>query len=908
MLQRLLKHKLFYPTLAVLGIFLLLAIGYFKPILDGKTMQQGDVLQAIGMKQNVEEYRLSHDGDEPYWTMNMFSGMPAFTVHAKYEGNVLKYFQQYLFMGLPYPIGFVFGGLIGFFLLLRLFGANIFLAAGGAVAYVFFSYNVQIIDAGHTNKFITLMYAPYVLSGVRLVLRGNYLLGGILLFLFMGLEVLGGHVQMTYYLGFVVALYALLELGNALLQKQYRHLALSVVSLGLGAALGVGINAANLLPLNEYAHYSIRGPSELAQEANLSKGKGLDRDYAYGWSYGRDEELTLFIPNAKGGGSYEKMPESSELYKFLKKQGMSKGEWKQYRVPAQSIGMSSYWGDMPFTEGPYYVGAVVMFLFVIGLILVHGPIKWALLYAALLSVLLSMGGHSFGLVEGIILLAVPLLIGFTAKYIPKVHPALYGFAITCVALLVATGMSGDSPEYRITDFLFDYLPYYNKFRAPSSMLVIAALAMPWLAVLGAQALLNEETENKIRLEALYYAAGITAGIALVMALLPDAFFDFTSAEEVAKFAKADKTQKDLIEIILADRKWLLQLDALRSLGLILAAAGAFWAFLKGYLKNAAIVAGVVGALLAIDLVSIDTRYLSWGDFVRKQDFSNTLEAKEADTFIKQDKGYYRVFAFTRNPFNDAFTSYHHRSLGGYNAAKVRRYQQLIEKHLNREGNPPFTLNVLNMLNTKYILIPENAGLPGWTNLYTSRDGDRNNQNVTIARNEGSYGPAWITQDVRVVSGPDQAVDTLDGLDSRRFAVVEPADKALLKDFANDSVKASEEGILLEKAENRLMTYSYHSPKGRFVTFSEIYYPAGWKAYIDGKEAHIFHTNFVLRGLIVPAGVHKVEFKFEPEMVATSSTISYACSGILLLGLGLLIVLAVRGNKEDEGSTALADKA
>ena len=894
MFQRLLNQPQTKPTLLVLGLFLLLTGFYFRPVFQGKTMQQSDVMQAIGMQKNINDYREQNPGQEPYWTMNMFSGMPAYTVHAKYEGNVLKYFQDAFVLSLPWPVGVVLVGLIGYFLLLRLFGIAVWLAAGASVAFVFFSYHVQILHAGHTNKFLTLMYAPYVLAGVRLVLRGDYLLGGVLLFAFMGLQVYGGHVQMTYYLGFVVFFYALFELAQAFLAKQVRHVLISAAVLSAGAGLGVAINAANLLPLNQYAHYSIRGPSELKQEAELSKSKGLDRDYAYGWSYGRSELLTLFIPNAKGGGTYEALPEGGKLYDFLKEQGMSKSEWKQYRIPAQSIGIPAYWGDMPFTEGPYYVGAVVVFLFVLALIVVHGPVKWALLYATLFSLLLSLGSHSFGLREGLLLLALPVAIWALARAVPKAHPALWGAALTALGLAIANSLDGGAPDYRLTDLFFDYLPYYNKFRAPSSMLVIAAIAMPWLAALGAHTFLTSDRPVQDKVKDLAYATGITAGLAWLLALLPDMFFDFTSSEEVERFAKAEAQQKPLIDVILADRQLLFRNDAFRSLFLVLATAGVLFAAVKGYLKQLTITAALLGALFVVDLISIDTRYLSHKDFVvRKQDFNNVLEAKEADRFIQQDKGYYRVFAYTRNPFNDAFTSYHHRSVGGYNAAKVRRYQQVIERHLGRQTNPPFSQNVLNMLNVKYMLVPQGSVLPGWTPLYNTRDGDRNGQNVTILGNDLSYGPCWITPNVLVVNGPDAALDTIGGLNSRVTAVIESKDKDKLTAFSTDSVDAVQEQVLLVKPDNKRMEYTYKSPKTRFVTFSEVYYNPDWKAYIDGKEAHIFHTNFILRGLIVPAGEHKIEFQLEPAIVQTSSLISYACSVLLLLALGFVVIRAVR---------------
>lgn len=885
MFANLFKHKDFIPTIVALLVLLGSAMLFFSPLLSGKKLAQSDVILIRGMSKNVEEYRETHPGEDALWSMSMFSGMPAYTIHIQYGGNILRPIWKVMNLGATSnPIGTLFWGMTSFFILLRVFGVDIRLATAGALGFGFFSYHIIITEAGHISKFLALMYAPGVLFAAAMAYRVRWYLGAGLLFFTMGLELLANHVQMTYYLAIIVILYGLYELIEHIRAGKIGRFALATGALCVAVGLAVLINLSHILPMYEYQKYSIRGASELKKEPSeepskkaKSKGEsgGLDKEYAYGWSNGRDELLTLLVPNMKGGSSNAHLTKSMETYKMIEQLNP---EYLNMRLPF-------YWGTQAFTSGPTYAGAIVCFLFVLGLLLVRSGVKWALLYATLLALILSLGKNSLALPAALVVFLIPLPYILNLSFLRK--NILTGLSpIIAGGILVMLLDDDPAKSFTLKDLFFDYLPLYNKFRAPASLLIMLGFTLPWLAILGAQAALDPKIDKAERNKALIIALATVGGLALILGLSPGMFYSNFKSPNDEQIAG----QQQLYASILKDREGMLQSDALRSFGFILAACGLLWAYINDKIKSVAAVGVGLSALIFVDLFLVDKRYLGAEEFQNESDFTANFEPTEADNAILQaDKGYYRVFPLSRNPFNDGRTPYHLKTVGGYNAAKIKRYQQLIEAHIGK-----LTPNVMNMLNAKYIIHNKKIDVPIYTRVHQSRDGE------FVYRNEANYGPAWICKDVTVAASPDEALEKLGSVLSIETALIEKKDEAKLAatPISRDSVNRETEMITVKTAENKLMRYEYNSDKNRFVTFSEVYYEKGWKAYIDGKEAPILHTNFVLRGLTVPAGKHTVEFKYDPEVLHTGKTLSTTGSVLLILTLaGLAFVEFRRANKK-----------
>lgn len=888
MMNSLIKQKNFTPTLLCLLGLLLATLAFFHPLLGGKLIRQSDVILIRGMQKNIEEYREKHNGEDALWSMSMFSGMPAYPIHIQYEGNVLRNIQKIMKLGLPEPIGLFFWGMVGFFWLLRLYNIRPALALAGALAFGFFTYHIIIIEAGHGAKVAALMYSPAVLASIITAFRGKIFLGAALLFFTLGLQVLANHIQMTYYLAMLTLIIGMYELLRSLHEKKIKTFLLATGALSVTAGLAILINASHLLPFYEYSNYSIRGKSELQLEpgemkdpkVNVHKskrGSGLDKEYAYGWSNSRDELFTLLIPNFKGGTSNGALTKNSQTYKLLEDRDPEGIYIKQKQWPL-------YWGNQAFTSGPTYAGAAICFFFILGLILVRSGIKWPLLYSTLLFILLSLGKNSYPIAEAIIILSLPAIFYFTYKKVTKIPAPLYGSLLAAGGLLLVTVIGSDpASNFTIKDLFFDYLPIYNKFRAPASMLAIVGITMPWLALLGANAFLDPAVEDKAQKTALIYALGITLLLILPFAVFPDAFFTFTGPGD----AQFPAEQKILLEALIKDRKSLMVADCWRSFFFIVAAAGLLELFRRKIIQDKPASLGIAW-IVFLDLFLIDTRFLWKEEYETKAEFESHFQAREADLILKQqDTSYYRVFPLGRNPFNDGRTPYYLKSIGGYNAVKIKRYQQLIEAHISE-----MNMNVISMLNTKYIITQQPINHPVLEKLHTTQEKE------IIYKNRINFGPAWIVQNVQVMPTPDDAIKSLDTLKVFYTAVIEQKDSKALtaQSFSRDSLDLEKESIRILKADNRLMQYEYNSDKNRFVVFSEVFYPKGWKAYIDGKEAHIFHTNYVLRGLIVPAGRHKIEFKYDPEVLKESKLISQIGSVLLFLVLGGAIFFEFRNAK------------
>jgi hypothetical protein len=878
-------------SILAIAIFLLISIFYFSPLLNKKVLQQSDTILVQGMSKNIEDFRKAHNGQEPYWSTTMFSGMPSYTISANYRGNLIQYLKIALDLGLPHPIGILFIGMTLFFFLGRSLQIPIWISAGGSIAYGFTTYHILIMEAGHYQKIYALMYAPGVVAGLIWLYQHRWLLGSLFLFVTLGLEVYAAHIQMTYYLLFVVIPLILYFGYQAFIKKELKKF---MIASGIASAIGVLsliINANNLYPLYQYQKLSIRGASELASTKEELKTGGLDKDYAYAWSQGRVELTTFLIPNAVGGASGSELGKNSASYKVLSQVTPNALEILK-RWP-------TYWGDQSFTSGPYYSGILTVALAILALYVVPTGIKFPLLYAIMLSFLLALGKNSFSVWESLILLFLPVLAYFKPKNL-QMHNDVYATVIGLGGLILVVLIAGEPGEsYRFKDLFFDYLPLYNKFRVPSSMLVIAQLALPILAILGLYYFIfeNQELSQEEKLRKLYLSFGVLAGILGLLWLMPGILYEFTCPQDnefrsqLLAMTQNNKTLVDnLMTALQEDRESMLRSDALRSLFYLLVFGGLLWAFVRGSISNQNVVMIAFAVLTFLDLYSLSRRYLNNESYSAKKEYSLNFQPREADEYILSiDKSYYRVFPLDRNPFNDGRTVYHLRSIGGYNAAKIKRYQQMIEKHLASTLNP----YVINMLNTKYVITSKPLNSPQYLALKKMQDGE------TVYLNLMNNGAAWFVEEVLVVNTPDEALDTLTHLDTRKKAVIENKDKPLLQSYSKNPVDSTEV-IEVQVFDNNYMKYKSISKEARFGVFSEVYYNRGWKAFIDGKEVPILHTNFVLRGLNIPAGEHTIEFKFEPEDVKVGEMLSYIGSGIMVLMFLVAIFWFYKNKKNFHG--------
>ena len=798
----------FFINVGIIVFFIVLAYAYLFPLLEGKELKMDDLDHHLGMSKELVDYR-NETGEEAVWTNTMFSGMPGYMISVIYPNNIVNFFA-----GLPRQwfsiASFIFLYFIGFYVLLTSLKVNRWLSVAGAIAFGLSSYFIIIIGAGHASKANALAFLPIVIAGFLMVFRGKQLPGTILFTVGLSLELLAGHPQITYYGLLLLAVYGIVELIYAIKEKAIMPFVKSVLYLLAGVIIAVGMNFSRLYTSYEYAKETIRGPSELTSD-NENKTSGLDKDYVVQWSYGIDETLTLLIPNFKGGGSLTNPGENSESFKTMQQKGV-----QNVRQNIQAVSM--YHGDQPGTAGPVYVGAIIVFLFVLGLFNVKGVYKWWLLAATIISIVLSWGGN-----------IMPL-----------------------------------------TSFLLDHLPMYNKFRAPSMTLVIAQIAMPLLGFIALNNILTGKVEKKVWLDGLKWATIITGGLSLLFAVLPGISGSFSTASDAARFPDW------LIDSVIADRKSLLRMDAFRSLVFIALAAGALYLWHLRKIKTNLFI-GVLGVLVLVDLWAVDKRYLNNDNFVSKREATNPFPEMPVDKAILQDKDlYYRVLPL-QNPFQDARASYYHKNLGGYSAAKLRRYQEIIENHLmpemqemikglNAQTRPDSvfsSLSVINMLNTRYFIY------------------DLNNPPIP---NPHAMGNAWFVNDYKTVTNADEEIVALKEIDPRNEATI---DKRFSEFVGNKKFQKDETGgITLTEYKPNYLKYTAKAASEQLAVFSEIYYANGWNAFVDGKEVPHFRVNYILRAMVLPAGDHTVEFKFHPKSYYTGNTISLASS--------LLLVLAVIG--------------
>ena len=819
--------KKFLPDLIAILAFIVISFIYFFPaITEDRILFQHDTVAGAGAGQEAKEYYES-TGERTRWTNALFGGMPTYQMSPSYDSTEpLTFVQKVYHLFLPNYVWLTFIMMLGFYILLRAFGIPAWLAGLGGIIWGFSSYFFILIAAGHIWKFITLAYIPPTIAGIVLAYRKKYLLGGIITALFMAMQILSNHVQMTYYFLFVILFMVGAFFEDAWRKKELPQFFKATGVLIVAGVIGVSINLSNLYHTYEYSKETMRGISELKYEGAAAKqtSSGLNRDYITQWSYGIGETFSLLVPNVKGGAS---VPLSRSEKAMEKANPMYSSLYSQ---------LTQYFGDQPMTSGPVYVGAFVLMLFILGCFIVKGPMKWALLGATIFSILLSWGKNFMGL----------------------------------------------------TDFFIDYIPMYNKFRAVSSILVIAEFTIPLLAILTLKEILTKPELLKEKLKYIYISFGLTGGLALLFAIAPRLFFPtYIPGNEMAALQNA--LPADQLSPIIANleemRVHLFTSDAWRSFFIVTIGTLLLLAYNAKKLKATWTVAAI--ALLCLgDMWSVNKRYLYDEQFIPKSEQTATFRKTQTDELILQDPSLdYRVLNFAGNTFEENNTSYWHKSVGGYHAAKLRRYQEMIDHHIAKEmqaayqevataGGQMDSVNaakfpVLNMLNTKYFIFP--AGQQG--------------QTVPI-KNPYTFGNAWFIDKIQYVNNANEEIDAIGQVDLQQTAIVDSKFKEALKGV-NEGYKDSLSTIRLTSYEPNQLVYETSSPQDGIVVFSEIYYP-GWTATIDGKPADIARADYILRAMNVPAGKHTIEMRFDPQSLHITEGIAYGAMALLLVGVIILI--------------------
>ncbi|WP_299836954.1 YfhO family protein [uncultured Tenacibaculum sp.] len=773
------KFTKYLPHLGAIVLFMIAALLYFNPVLGGKQIKQSDITQYIGMAKEMNDFRAKENA-EPYWIGNAFSGMPSYQVGAKFPNDLIKQID-YALRFLPRPADYLFLYFLGFFLLLNALKVDWKLAILGSLSFGFSTYLIIIFGAGHNAKAHAIAYMPVVVAGVLYVFQKRYLLGFIVTALGMALEIVANHIQMTYYLGFCLLILGIVEAIDAFKKKQLPEFSKQVGILLIAFIIGIGTNATRLLSTKEYANYSTRGKSELTINPDgtpKEKTKGLDKAYITEYSYGILETFNLIVPRYMGGGTVEKLDESSNFYQVIE-ESAGKKVAKDY-----SEQVLTYWGTQPIVEAPAYIGAVIWFLFFLGVFFVRGKLKYWLVSATIFSLLLSWGKN---------------------------------FSI-------------------LTDLFIDYVPLYNKFRAVSSIQVIAELCVPLLGILGLKEFFSSKISKEEKEQLLIKALAVTGGIivlGLVLALMSSTFEGIRDGQY--------KQLPSLIDALIADRKSMLYSDTFRSLLLVALSGGALWFFIKEKVKLIPVL-GITAVLILFDLLSTDLRYVNEEDFTSARNVQRPFTANEADKKILRDKSHYRVANFAANITNEGRTSYFHNSIGGYHAAKMMRYQELFEYQIAKNN-----FEILNMLNTKYLIGSE----------------------TEVQLNDKANGNAWFISSLQEVDSANDEMKALDKINTKEVAVIRKQDYSGTTSFKTDSLST----ISLTTYKPNHLTYKSNTKNDQFAVFSEIFYKDGWNAYVDGKLMPHYQVNYVLRGMNIPAGEHKIEFKFEPQVIKTGGKIA-----------------------------------
>ena len=802
-----------WPHILAVILFFTLSFAYFSPLLEGKVLYQSDIANYRGMSKEIWDHREAY-GEEPLWTNSLFAGMPAYFNSVRYPGNLIHSIFFEPIKSIPAPANYLFLLFLGFYVLLAGLKYNPRLSFIGAIAFGLSTYWFLIMEAGHNNKtWAVALFAPVLLGILTVFHRKRLVAGGLITALALAWEIDVNHIQMTYYLGIAVFILGIFELVQAVKDKTLPDFGKQLAVLLLALGLAVGTNAGRLITSYDYGKYSTRGKSELTIDdlAGTNKTDGLDRDYITNWSYGIAESFNVFIPGLMGGASTEALDRDSHLGEAIR------GRVQNPDQVLQSI--PTYWGEQPFVSGPYYMGAVVVFLFFFGLFYLKHRYKWWLLVATVLIFDLSWGKNMMWL----------------------------------------------------TDLFIDYVPMYDKFRAVASILVVAMLTLPLLGFMALRQLFYEEFNRDEALKAIKMGGGLAAGLALLFALLGGSLFDFEGLRDDV-FANAGLLN-DLIE----DRKAMLRADAWRSFIFVALAAASLWAFVTGKLKRE-MALSALGLLIIVDLWTVNKRYLNDDDFVSKRQMENPFTPTQADMQIMQDNDpNYRVYNLGERLDAGARTAYFHKSLGGYHPAKLKRYQELVDNQINKRNQA-----VINMLNVKYFIVP-----------------DQNSGQVRAQMNPGNLGDAWFVENVRIVPNANAEMTALNDFDPAATAIVDERFAGQLSGVEPQADPSAT--VVLQEIKSNYLKYQTSTSKDQVLIMSEIYFGyegRGWKAYIDGEYAPHFQANYVLRGMVVPAGSHSIEFKFEPTLYYTGEKISMASSTILLLGSLALLFFQWRKTCEE----------
>lgn len=804
------NFKNYTPHLLALLTFIIVALAYFYPVLSGKEIMQSDIVQYTGMAKEQNDFRNTQQS-ETYWTNGAFGGMPTYQLGAQYPHNYIKKLDHTLRF-LPRPADYLFLYFIGFYILLVCLKIRPLKAVIGALIFGFSTYLIVIMGAGHNAKAHAIAYMPLVIAGVLLVFRKRYVSGGLLTMVAAALEINANHFQMTYYLLLFLAVMTVYFIIDFVKKKELKQLAIAFTVFAVAGLFAIGSNATNLLATQEYAAFSTRSKSDLAINADGSpktSDNAMSHEYITEYSYGIFETFNLFVPRLTGGGNNENIGIESHTAQFLTTIGASPAEAADFAKHAPT-----YWGSQPIVAAPAYIGAVVIFLFILSLFTEKRKIKYIFIGGIVFSILLSWGHHFF-----------------------------------------------------LTDFMIDYFPMYNKFRAITSIQVIAEICFPVLAVLGLQSFFQLTRDEK--LNALKKAGGITAGL-LVILFIAKSFVSFSSDNDQYYMQMFGEMAPSFIQALAEDRSAMYTADLLRTALYVLATGGVLYFFTVQKLKAQTTVL-IIGALAVIDLVSLDINYVNKDNFVAAHLVKNPFQLTPADEVIRKDPSNFRVFD-VKGGFSSGRASFFHHSLGGYHAAKPKKIQELYDYHLSKNN-----VEILNMLNVKYII-----------------NTDEQQQPVALTNQEAN-GNAWFVSEVQKVASPDEAIKALGNITTKKTAVIETkkADNQIKDHYTTDSIAFIK---TISYLSNKIV-YETNNPNEGLAVFSEIYYPKGWKATVDGKEASIYEVDYTLRAIRVPEGRHTVIFEFDPEVVKTGSRIAlFSFIGMVLLLAGGAVYMIRSGKR------------
>ena len=814
------SFKQLLPHLLIITAFLVISYIYFYPVLEGKVLRANDSSVSNYISKEIRDYRAAN-GKDPLWTNSIFSGMPGYLILTRHPGNLMRHVDNVLRV-FKMPVSVLFLAMTGFYILLLMIGVNRWIAAVGAAAYGFSSFLFQILAAGHNTQAIALAYMAPMIGGVWYAYRHNAIKGALFTAFILSLELLANHPQITYYALLCLLVFIITEFIWSVKEKTIPQFLRTSGILIIPVVIAIGVNFGNLYTVYEYSKFSMRGKSDLVIE-NKNMSSGLDRDYITHWSYGIDETMNLLIPNYKGGSS-KPFDRNSATVKALRQNNMA----------SASNQVMKYWGTQPGTDGPHYMGAIIIFLFVLGLLITRGREKWWLLVATLLSVMLAWGKN----------------------FMP------------------------------FTNLFIDFFPGYNKFRAVTMTLVIAQFCIPLLGALALRDIYESTVSGKKIFKGFKIALGITGGILLLAIIFPGIAGSFLNQGEI-------EYPDWLKSAMTADRKILLRNDAIRSLAFILAAASVIFAYLKNKLRKEYSII-IIGLMVLLDLWTVDKRYLNADRFERLSAIQKSVTPTPADAFILKDQSYKRVLNLAVSTFNDNTpTSYFHKSVGGYHGAKLKRYQELIDSALVGEintfisaaGNAKSAEDLipalsstpaLNMLNTRYIIY---------------------NQEAPPVINPYSLGNAWFVEKPVLVENANKEIMAIKSLNPSAEAIIDKKFRDLVP--ATSYPISDGDTINLISYQPNELIYKYSAGTEKLIVFSEIYYPAGWKCYVDGNEKSYLRANYVLRAMTAPAGDHEIKFSFKPESYITGNKVSLASSVLLILLIGGFIAYELIRKKETE---------